>query len=79
MALSAAGHEGGSRVHTTVQMLVPSPDRAPWRGLWAFKVVKIWQATTGRLSAELEPSTTMETHANRMNNSTQKYFPCSVL
>ena len=37
LALSAAGHAGGPRVHPGASV---GPGRAPWRGLWAFKLAR---------------------------------------
>ena len=37
------------------------PGRAPWRVLWACKVAKSGEVTTGSLSATLEPTRPKET------------------
>ena len=57
LAVSAAGHAGGLPVHEGASA---GPGRAPWHVLWAFEVAEFWQVTTGSLSAEPEPSKTIE-------------------
>ena len=52
LALSAAGHAGGPPVHHVASL-------GPGRAAWAFRVTKSGKIT-GLLSAELEPTKTME-------------------
>ena len=46
LALSAAGHAGGSRVNHGESV---GPGRAPWRMLWALKVAKSGDQLPGGL------------------------------
>ena len=58
LALSAAGHAGGSRVHHGASV---GPGRAPWRALCAFKVARSGKKITGSFSVEPAPRRTMKT------------------
>ena len=57
LTLSAAGHAGGAPEHHRARL---GPGRAPSRVFCTIKSRESWQVITGSLSAELEPSKTLE-------------------